>query len=89
MLENSNYKLYYDSSIIIDRTVHNNRPDTVINDKTTKDAYLIEVAIPSSHNFHSTITEKLQNYTDLKKRFKNMETENSPYFTTSNYLFYC
>ena len=32
---------------------------TVILDKTTNKAYSIEVAIPRSHNLHSTITEKL------------------------------
>jgi len=63
VLENSNYKLYYDRSIIIDRTVHNRRPDTVMFDKTIKEAHLIDVAIPSIHNLHSTITEKLQKYT--------------------------
>jgi hypothetical protein len=31
--------------------------------KTTKEAYLIY----SSHNLYSTITEKLQKYTDLKE----------------------
>jgi len=29
-------------------------------------AYLIDVAIPNSHDLHSTITEKLQKYTDIK-----------------------
>jgi len=28
---------------------------------------LIDVAIPSSHSLHCTITEKTQNYTDLKE----------------------
>ena len=51
---------------ITDRTPHNNRPGIVILDKTIKEAYLIDVAIPNSHNFHSTITEKFQKYKDLK-----------------------
>jgi hypothetical protein len=62
ILEKSKYKLYYDMSIITDRTNHNNRLD-----KTIKEAYLIVVAIPNSHSLHSTITEKLQKYTDLKE----------------------
>ena len=36
-------------------------------DKIIKEAYSIDVAIPNSHNLHSTITEKLQKYTDLKE----------------------
>jgi hypothetical protein len=54
-------------SITTDRTTHNNRPDIIILDKTIKEAYLIVVAIPNSHSLHSTITEKLQKYTDLKE----------------------
>jgi hypothetical protein len=57
VLENSNYKLYYDMSIITLRTIHNNRPDIVIVDKTIKEAHLIDIAIPNSHSLHSTITE--------------------------------
>jgi hypothetical protein len=68
-LENSNYKLHYDRSIITARTVHNNRPDirVVILAKTTKETHSIDVAIPNRHNLLSTITEKLQKYTDLKE----------------------
>jgi hypothetical protein len=61
----TNYKLYYNRSIITNQTIHNNRPDKVMFDKTIKEAYLIDVAIPKSHNLHSTITKKLQKYTDL------------------------
>ena len=68
MLENSNYKLYNDRPIITDRSIHNNRLDIVLLDKTIKEAYLIDVAISNSHNIHSTITEKLQKCTDLKEK---------------------
>ena len=37
----------------------NIRPDIVILEKTIKEAYLIAVAVHTSHNLHSTITEKL------------------------------
>jgi len=32
-----------------------------------KYAYLIDVAIPNSHNLHSTVSDKLQKYTELRK----------------------
>ena len=57
------HKLYYDRSIITDQNVHNNRLDTIMFDKTIKQAYL--VATPNSHNLQSTLTKKLQKYTDL------------------------
>jgi len=52
-------------------------------EKTTKEAYLIDAEIPNSHNLHSTITKKLQKYTDLKEEHKNMAPENGLYNTTS------
>ena len=54
-------------SITPDRTIHNNGPKVAIFDKTIKAAHSIDTAIPNSHNLHSTITEKLQKYTDLKE----------------------
>jgi hypothetical protein len=66
VLEKSNYKLYYDRFIITDISIHNNKTDKVILHKTIKEANLIDVAIANSHNLYSTITEKLQKYTDLK-----------------------
>jgi hypothetical protein len=39
----------------------------IILDKTIKQAHSTDVAIPTSHKLHSTITEKLQNYADLQE----------------------
>jgi hypothetical protein len=50
VFENCSYKRYFDWSTTTDRTVHNNRPDRVMLDKTIKKAYLLELAIPDSHN---------------------------------------
>jgi len=49
------------------QTIRNDRPDIVILDKTIKEAYLIQVAIPHSHSHHSTIIGKHQKYTDLEE----------------------
>ena len=48
-------------------TFHNNRPDIFILDKSIKEAYVIDVAIPNSHNLCSTMTRKLQQCTVLKE----------------------
>jgi hypothetical protein len=66
LLENSSYKLYYDRSIIPDRTTHSNGPKVAILDKTIKAAHSIDTSIPNRHILHNTITEKLQKFTDLK-----------------------
>jgi len=39
--------------------MHNNIPNTVMLDKTIKEAHIIFAAIPDSHKLHNTITEKL------------------------------
>jgi hypothetical protein len=67
VLQNSSYKLYYDRPIITDRTIHRNRPNTVMLDKTIKAAHSVDAATANSHRLHSTNTEKLQKYTDLKE----------------------
>jgi hypothetical protein len=41
-------------------------------DKTIKESYSVSVTIPNSHNLHSTITEKLQKYRDLKEELVRM-----------------
>jgi hypothetical protein len=60
-LDDSSYQLYSDRSMTTDRTIHNSRLDVVMLDKTNNEEYLMNVAIPSSHKLHSTVTEKLQN----------------------------
>jgi hypothetical protein len=57
---------HYNRSIMTDQTTCKNILDIVIPQKTIREAYLIDVATPNSHNLHSTITEKLQKYTDFK-----------------------
>jgi hypothetical protein len=49
--------------------IDNNRSDMIVLDKTIKQAYLTDVAIPNNHNLHSTIIEKLRKYTDMKEEF--------------------
>jgi hypothetical protein len=46
MSENLYNDLYCDRSIRTDLTVPNNRPDRFMLDRTTKEAYVINVAIP-------------------------------------------
>jgi len=52
--------------------------------ETIREAYLLDVAVPKSHNLHRAITEKPQQYTDLRVRdYKNMTTGNGLYNTAS------
>jgi hypothetical protein len=52
--------------------------------KTTKEAHSLAVAIPSSHNLHRTITERMQKYYRLERTaYKNMANENGQHTTTN------
>jgi hypothetical protein len=56
-LENDNYKLYFDRTVLTDIHIQHNRPDIIILNKQQKQAYLLDIAVPNSHN----ITQKLIN----------------------------
>jgi hypothetical protein len=49
ILENERYKLYWDRTIITDRTISDNRPDITLIDKVKEKTFLIDIAIPSDH----------------------------------------
>ena len=54
-------------------------------DVTAKEAHSVDAAIPKSHNLHSTVTERLQQYTDWKGELTRIHTatENGLYSTTT------
>ncbi|XP_026323226.1 uncharacterized protein LOC113232673 [Hyposmocoma kahamanoa] len=66
ILENTTHKLYYDRAILTDRTIHFNRPDITLQDKLNKITYLIDIAVPNTHNIQKTIIEKISKYAELK-----------------------
>jgi len=75
--------IYYDRSAIIDRTIRNKGPDIVILDKTIKEAYLIDVAIPKSKPSQHRHWEAPEVYRLERKASKNMTAESGLYNTTS------
>jgi hypothetical protein len=73
MSENSHYVLHYDRSLITDRTVHNNRPNTVKLDKMITQAYLIDEAIPKSQTSRHLHQEAPPVYRLQRRAHKNAE----------------
>ena len=49
------------------RTKHNtfNRPDIIFMNKKTKNTFLIDIALPNTHNLAKTITDKQKKYQGL------------------------
>jgi hypothetical protein len=48
--KNDNYKLYFDRTVLTDIHIQHNRPDIIILNKQQKQAYLLDIAVPNSHN---------------------------------------
>jgi hypothetical protein len=51
---NDNYKLYFDRTVLTDIHIQHNRPDIIILNKQQKQAYLLDIAVPNSHNITQT-----------------------------------
>ena len=65
VLENENFKLYWNRSTLTDRTIAFNRPDITFMNKKTKNTLLIDTAVPNTHNFAKRITDKPKKYQEL------------------------
>ena len=65
VLENENFKLYWNRSILTDKTAPFNRPDITFVNKRTKNTFLIDIAVPNTHNLAKTITDKQNKYQEL------------------------
>jgi hypothetical protein len=65
VLENENFKLYWNRSILTDKTIPFNRPEITFTNKKTKNAFLIDIAVPNTHNLAITITDKQNKYQEL------------------------
>jgi len=64
-LENENFKLYWNRSVLTDRTAPFNGSDITFVNKRTKNSCLIDIAVPNTHNLAKTITDKQNKYQEL------------------------
>jgi hypothetical protein len=65
VLENDNFKLYWNCSILTDKTIQFNRPDITLMNKKTKNTILIDIAVSNTHNLAKTVTDKQNKYQEL------------------------
>ena len=73
VLENENFKLYWNRSILTDKTIpFNNRLDITFMNKKTKNNFLIDIAVPNTHNLAKTITDKQNKYQELANEICSM-----------------
>ena len=78
VLENDNFKLYWNRSIIVtDKTTPANRPDITFTNIKTKTTYFIDIAVPNTHNLAKTITEKQSKHQELANEICAMWKQNT------------
>ena len=65
VLENENHRLYWDRTVLTDRTIPANRPDIIWVDKNKKTTFLIDVAVPNANNIQETFVTKITKYAEL------------------------
>jgi hypothetical protein len=61
VLEKHNFKLYWNRSILTDKTVPFNRPDITLMNKRTRENFLIDIAVPNTRTVAKTVTDKQKN----------------------------
>jgi hypothetical protein len=65
--ENDNYKLYFDRTVLTDIHIQHNRTN-----KQQKQAYLLDIAVPNSHNITQTYNTKINKYLELSVAMRNL-----------------
>ena len=70
VLENDKAKLLWDFHVQSDHVIEHCRPDIIIVDKATKEAVLIDIAIPGDLRIISREQDKILAYQDLKREIK-------------------
>ena len=65
VLENDHVTLYWDRSIITDRTIVANKPDIVVIDRLARRAMIVDITIPHDVNLVKAEKEKQIKYLDL------------------------
>jgi hypothetical protein len=64
-----------------------NRPDITFINKKTKNTFLIDIAVPNTHNLAKTITDKQNKYEELANEICVMWKQNSPSHPVSNIIY--
>jgi hypothetical protein len=77
LLQNDNFKLYWNRRIITDKTIPFNRPDITFMNEKTKNTLLIDIAVPNTNYLAKTITDKQNKYQELANEISAMWEQNA------------
>ena len=70
--ENEAVKILWNFPIQTDHQLKHNKPDIMVIEKTTRKAFIIDIAIPNDQNIAVKRGEKIRNYLDLSVEIKQM-----------------
>jgi hypothetical protein len=59
-------------TVLTDIHIQHNRPDIIILNKQQKQAYLLDIAVPNSHNITQTYNTKINKYLELSVAMRNL-----------------
>jgi hypothetical protein len=62
----------FDRTVLTDIHIQHNRPDIIILNKQQKQAYLLDIAVPNSHNITQTYNTKINKYLELSVAMRNL-----------------
>lgn len=65
LTKNSQYRLYWEYAIPTDLKLSANRPDLLLVDDSSKQAWIIDISVPCDNNVHKKIAEKKTKYYNL------------------------
>ena len=65
VLQNEVVTLYWDRTVLTDKTVRHNRPDLIVVDRKNTVAKFVDVAIPCTHNLEQTTQDMATKYVEL------------------------
>jgi hypothetical protein len=69
--------MYWNSSVLTDKTVLSNGPDITFINKKTKNTFLIDIAVQNTHNLAKIITDIQDNYQELANEICAMLKQNT------------
>lgn len=72
VVENDEWKIYWNLSVITEHNIINNRPDMIQFDKRSRSASIIDMTVPLDENLQKAYSTKLTKYDDLKQQLRHM-----------------
>ena len=70
VLENEDYKILWDLSILTDHVIESRRPDLVVVDKKEKSCKIIDFAVPRDSRIEEKEKDKIEKYQDLGRELQ-------------------